>query len=289
MKGLRLIILSFLMAVLAPACGDSGGGGSNQGRFLDSPVEGLEYVSGGESGITDDQGTFRMGGNSVQFSVGDIIIGEGTATSIMTPVDLVPGATDETDPTVTNIARFLLTLDDDGNPDNGITIREEVRNGAVGKSIDFSQSVTSFTNGSNVQSAVADLTSLTSAGARTLISTQQAQTHLGNTLLELQEPIEPPGGGSSCELVTQGESFLKVTNNLSTGLEVFFEQFAFGALMRPGVCEIFGMPSGSVKVELTQCTFASDSECALFGSTITKLFSIGKGETQDLVVTADTF
>ena len=90
------------------------------GRFLDSPVEGIDYTSGGVSGTTDSSGTSQYTqGQKVSFSVGDVTIGSGTPAEVMTPVDLVSGGnTDSAE--VVNIARFLKTLDDDGNPDNGI-------------------------------------------------------------------------------------------------------------------------------------------------------------------------
>ena len=105
----------------------------------------------------------------MQFFIGDIVIGGAAAASIMTPVSLVQGAADETNPTVTNIARFLQTLDNDGNPSNGITITTAVNNLAVGRTINFNQSVASFGNDTNVQTVVSALTAVTSAGTRPLV------------------------------------------------------------------------------------------------------------------------
>jgi len=101
----------------------------------------------------------------------------------MTPLDLVPGAISEVDDTVTNIARFVQTIDDDDDPTNGITVTEAVRNSAAGKSIDFTQNGTTFGADPNVLSVVSDLTSQTQAGTRPLISTQSAQDHLRSTLI----------------------------------------------------------------------------------------------------------
>ncbi len=191
-----LLLASFLCA-----CGGGGSGGGSsetssdpdgsnsnpitikQGQFLDSAVQGLAYVSGGQTGTTDVQGMFNYEeGAKVRFSVGDIIIGEGAAKAVMTPVDLVAGATNELNPTVTNIARFLLTLDDDGKPENGIVITELMRNNAQGKSINFQQDMNSFENDGNVQIVISQLTALSQSGAKTLIPVQQAQNHLRNTL-----------------------------------------------------------------------------------------------------------
>lgn len=189
-----IIILSAFLA----ACGggDGGGGGGvevKSGLFVDSAVEGIQFVSGGQSGITDDKGTFQYEtGATVRFSIGNIAIGEGTPQPVMTPLDLVPGALDETHPTVINIARFVLTLDDDGDPSNGIKITQAVRDAALGKSINFAQSVSDFENDANVQGIISDLTSLTTAGNRTLISTADAQIHLMNTLIGIGDRPNDP-------------------------------------------------------------------------------------------------
>jgi len=98
------------------------------GVFLDSAVQGISYVSGGVSGITDANGTFTYEvGSVVRFMIGDVVIGEAPGQSVITPIDLVSGS-DASHPTVINIVCFLLTLDEDGNPDNGIQISEAVRN-----------------------------------------------------------------------------------------------------------------------------------------------------------------
>lgn len=154
------------------------------GIFVDSPVQGLAFVSGNTQGITNAQGDFIYEfGASVAFSIGGIELGTAGGAEIITPVDMVAGATDETHPVVVNLIRFLQTLDDDGNPANGIVITESVRNLASDRSINFSQSIAAFESDGIVQTAVAELTAVTAAGARTLIPASQAQAHLGGTLL----------------------------------------------------------------------------------------------------------
>lgn len=96
---------------------------TSQGVFLDSAVEGMRYVSGSLSGYTGSDGRFGYEtGQSVSFYVGDILIGEATGEAVVTPADLVPGATDQTHPTVSNICQFIQSPDDDGDWSNGITI-----------------------------------------------------------------------------------------------------------------------------------------------------------------------
>lgn len=202
---IRGFILILLLSLLS-ACSDSNDGNSQgtdtpktaQGLFLDAAVEGLSFLSGNQSGLTDAQGTFSYEeGASVQFFIGGIVIGEAIAKSVMTPIDLVEGASDEFDPTVTNIARFLQTLDNDANPDNGITVRDEVRTAAAGMSLNFDREIIDFENDNNVKTVVFDLTSLTSAGDRPLVSSLKAQSHLSSVLLIRRMKFTAPSSNTN--------------------------------------------------------------------------------------------
>ena len=185
-------IIKFLLftsfAVWLTACG--GGGGDDKdvilsGKFVDSPVQGANYAAGKKSGTTAADGGFRFeSGNSLFLSIGDIQLGNGTARRIFTPLTLVNTA-NPSDATVVNIASFLQTLDDDGDPNNGILITQAVRTAAIGKTIDFAQSTTDFANDGNVQTVVAELTALTTAGARSLVSAAAAEAHLRSTLNDI--------------------------------------------------------------------------------------------------------
>lgn len=183
-KHLLAILFSSLFAILMTACGGGGGGGTSsstpqQGVFLDSAVNGMTYTSASHSGITDANGTFDYEpGERITFSIGGIEIGTAIAASTLTPISLVPGAADETHPTVVNITRFLLTLDEDNNPANGILISDATRLAAETLTIDFSKSITDFEIASDLVTAISILTSST-----TLISSTEAQNHLKSTIL----------------------------------------------------------------------------------------------------------
>lgn len=156
------------------------------GNFIDSAVHGMAYAYGDVTSMTDEQGAFEYSGEvPVDFSVGDILLGSAAGDAIVTPVELVPGADDETHATVTNIARFLQTLDDDGDPENGIVITDAVHAMAEGESVNFQQSAADFADDGNVQTVVASLTGVTEAGARSLLSAADARAHLRATLLGL--------------------------------------------------------------------------------------------------------
>lgn len=145
-----------------------------EGVFLDSAVQGISYVSGNQSGVTDANGTFLYDeGASVRFSIGGILLGESSSQGVITPIDLVDGATDATDTTVTNIAQFLQTLDSDGDANNGITIPANIATAAEGQTLDFT--ATDFD--STAASVLSDI-----GVSASLVSESTAQTHLQGTL-----------------------------------------------------------------------------------------------------------
>ena len=97
------------------------------GVFRSDTVIGLGYVSGTHSGLTDASGAFTYEvGQGIAFSVGALSIGAvPTAKALVTPVDLVAQGTG-TSNHVLNVVRFLMMLDQDGNPNNGIQISPAV-------------------------------------------------------------------------------------------------------------------------------------------------------------------
>jgi len=98
-------------------------------------------------------------------------------------------------------------------------------------------------------------------------------------------------GGSDCERVTalaEGCGDIEIHNDLDTGLEAFFPELAFGALIRPNVCEIYGVPSGSRDLELEQCNFTSDEECDIFGPKQELIIEVEEGG-KKIIIASDYF
>jgi len=208
------IILIFLFATALAACGGGGGGGSGSdngcevtdisevclppipilppppdpdtntvlsGKFIDSAVEGLRFETPTQSGLTDINGTFKyINGEAVSFFIGDILLGTSTGLTQLTPMNLVPG--DSSNPQVINILRFVQSLDEDNNPDNGIRITDAVSTRALGQALDFSLSTVDFENAAN-----ALLTLLTSGSVNILIDASSAQAHF---IASLQIPSD---------------------------------------------------------------------------------------------------
>lgn len=137
---MRVVLFFFIVLFFVVGCG--GGGNETQGppsnnqgampktetgQFKDANVAGLSYVSGGQEGITDSEGRFTYEvGNDVTFSVGNVRLGEIEGKSLVTPVDLIEQGSSSSGPVV-NTARLLISLDQDADTSNGITISQDIQ------------------------------------------------------------------------------------------------------------------------------------------------------------------
>jgi len=181
MKNTSTTITAIIMLAIVGCSSSSNDSDSNTstGVFKDSNVSGISYVSGKQNGVTGSDGSFTYeNGETVTFSVGGVELGTVQGDSIITPVDLVTNGSSEST-TVQNIVRFLMMLDSDSNPDNGMSIADAVRTAASDwGQVDFA--------GSDFENAVATITNSAQAvdsGAYTLPNTAAAKSHLESTLL----------------------------------------------------------------------------------------------------------
>lgn len=144
--------------------GNNNGGGNNggdtgnnppadvvQGVFVDAPVAGLAYrTSSGLEGFTDSEGRYNyVAGDTVTFSIGALELGTVTAQGVVTPMTvataLSANASVDAATIAANVAVLLQSLDDDGNPDNGITVTKSVRDAITTAAIDVTASESTFT------------------------------------------------------------------------------------------------------------------------------------------------
>ena len=119
-----------------------------KGYFIDSPVEGVRYKSGAQSGVTGADGSFIYEeGASIEFYLGGLRLGSvSNATKYVTPIDLVSGGS-ISDDAVINIAALLLSLDSNQNFSDGIKISSPTQLAAASwgaSQIDFKQSYALF-------------------------------------------------------------------------------------------------------------------------------------------------
>ena len=211
------LLLTMAVALLT-GCGGGGSGmgmgtGLQSGVFLDSAVQGLHYETATQSGVTGIDGTFAYReGETIRFYMGDVLIGQAPVEPFMTPVDLVPGATDETNPTVTNISRFLQTMDMDADPTNGIFIPESVITEMQGRHIDFNMSPQAFEMDADVSMLMDTMGAMDPAYAgRMMISAEAAQAHMGETLAGM------PGDGGMMNGGNAGDGMPGGNGNVSNG------------------------------------------------------------------------
>jgi len=185
------VMITVAMALQA-GCGDGSDDPSppaqptatSTGRFVDAAVSNLGYRCSGLSGVADVAGvTDSLGqfdyvpGQSCSFSAGGVVLGSALGASLLTPASLVPGAVPGVpNTTVTNIVRFLMSIDDDMQPDNGISIAAEVNAALAARTLDFA-SPSFDTDAAAVLTAAVPGRGLTSAAA--------ASAHLDQTLVGL--------------------------------------------------------------------------------------------------------
>jgi hypothetical protein len=169
----------------------------NHGLFLDSPVQGLHYQTLTQSGTTDANGSFQyMEDEIITFTMGGIMLGEAPAHSIMTPIDLVPGAMDETHPTVTNMLRFMQTLDVDNDPDNGITLPSHILDELEGRPIHFDMATDEFEHQIDMQQFMDTLHQMDeNYASRMMVSIEDAQTHMNDTMINMMNDNMPGNAG----------------------------------------------------------------------------------------------
>lgn len=150
----------------------------NIGRFYDTVVIGLEYTSASGSGVTDAEGVLDIApGEDVTFSVGGVTLGTVAGSSIMTPLDLFAGSDLDANQVV-NVIRFLLAVDEDGDPSNGIVISAELRAAAADWSVSFDMAPASFDDEFSEELAEAGSINGTST---TLWDVEDARMHFTQT------------------------------------------------------------------------------------------------------------
>ena len=131
---IKLNYISLAIVAVLTGCGGGSGGSSDGGAstqnvktgyFKDASVEGVEYKTATQSGITGLGGSFNyIDGEIVRFSIGSLNIGATKAAPVITPIELTSFLS-PSDTQNVNIVRVLMLLDDDGIYSNGIQIPEE--------------------------------------------------------------------------------------------------------------------------------------------------------------------
>jgi predicted acyl esterase len=111
------------------------------------PISGLRYQTPTTTGITNERGEFQYRkGESVTFLVGGLVLGSVAGAPSVNLAQLVNRADGKIDrlhdPIVTNLARLVQTLDQDGTVENGVTIAPVVHELIGPMVINFNQADT---------------------------------------------------------------------------------------------------------------------------------------------------
>ena len=246
------------------ACGGSSSSSSSDsqtGVFLDSPVVNIGYKTETLNGVTNSLGEYEfVDGETVTFFIGDLEFPSVTARATVTPLDMA-GSNDTSDPTTVNIIRLLQTLDENGIPDDGITITETAKNSAT--QVNFELSIVDFESSPAVTNLLASVNTV-------IVSQNKAIAHFEDTLVD------------------KGESFVANsnisglwTNNLSDNDLLAFVFFADGTYVHLEVDEQEPIESTYSTGErepsgMEWGTYSRDSENGQL--TVTQIFD-GNGET----------
>ena len=130
------------------------------GRFIDIPLEGLDYNTPSLDGKTDTTGMFKFKeGETIAFSIGTLKLGSALARQALSLRDIVPGAGDASDRRLVNIGVLLQTLDKDGDLKNGIQITPDITEkvSALTREIEFDQPPQSFKADADVMALIREL------------------------------------------------------------------------------------------------------------------------------------
>ncbi len=208
---MRHILIVSSLSVFLTACGGGSSGGSSSpdgrddygaattGQLIDSPVKGIFYALAPNSTadanlpLTDIAGKFDyLEGQTVSFFLGSLKIGEALGSEFITLDDLIGSENAKT-----NIARVLLTLDEDSNPDNGISLSSLV----IDKTLSLDMALADF----DVDPADFDSSSASAFAQeaneddRTLISAIAADEHLAKTRKDLSDGSFDFDGGADTD------------------------------------------------------------------------------------------
>lgn len=149
------------------------------GIIVDSPVENISFNTPTQAGTTNTNGEFTYKqGEMVTFSIGAMVFPPVIAVEVITPLTLA-GASSIFDQQATNIARLMQSLDEDGDPLNGITIPSLAA--LIATEVDFNVDTTIFENNPDVINLVAN----SGAVNVTLVSVVEAQAHVTDTLFNM--------------------------------------------------------------------------------------------------------
>ena len=176
------VFILFVLMLFMVACGGTNSSTNlpkKTSKLIDSPVSGVSYSCLEILGVTTN-GDFKYNDDCgvINFQVGGVLLSKIESSLLPTDGKLYiselagQNRSDSTNIIVVNILRFLQSLDEDNNPNNGIFITSVVRNKLKDTSIDLSKrNITEL-----------ELINIVRKAGKTLISRKSAIEHFENIL-----------------------------------------------------------------------------------------------------------
>ncbi|CAA0111340.1 Glutamyl-tRNA(Gln) amidotransferase subunit A [Zhongshania aliphaticivorans] len=209
---MRHILVVGCLSALLSACGGSGGssnttpqddnsnyGPEATGQLIDSPVKGIFYsvdpsqTASANLPLTDALGNFEyLEGQTISFFLGSLKIGSAIAQPAITLDDLLGSGN-----AITNLARVLLTLDEDSNPDNGISLSPAV----IDKTLTLNMTLTDLeVDPANFEESDASaFAQAANEDNRPLVTAAEADAHLEKTRKDLSDGSFDFDGGADTD------------------------------------------------------------------------------------------
>ncbi|GGA67978.1 hypothetical protein GCM10011369_07130 [Neiella marina] len=182
-------IMSCLLPAVLVACGGGSGSSDSNTNSVNStpltgvfvgPVAGIHFQTLTQSGMTSDTGEFLyLDGESVTFAIGGIELPDTPAQPSITPLEIFD-TVDTNHPEVTNLARLLISIDVDGDSENGINISQEAHDAAQNMDVDFSDE--------DFDIEVVELVANSGSPHSALVGADQAHAHLLETIHNVAIP-----------------------------------------------------------------------------------------------------
>ncbi len=209
-KNLFNILLLILIFVTLTACGGGSGASTETttsastssdifssgfvGKFIDYPVSGLDYSCDGTIKKTNNQGLFNCQNTPIDFFLGNLKLGSITKMpddNLVFPQNILGEPRSAAlHPRVTKMAILLQSLDSDGNPFNGIDIKQntlEILNRFISSNADLED----FTL-QELKDKIDAVVENDTQNKLIAVTAQQAQDHMLMSISKTYEsPIQP--------------------------------------------------------------------------------------------------
>jgi hypothetical protein len=214
---MKRVLLAIAGALALYGCGGGGGGavGSSNGagsdlkigKFVDSAVENVRYVTETQVGFTQQDGSFfYKEGEAIEFFIGKQSLGRTQAQGFVTPYELiVENANSPSEITAIRIGQVLQSFDADDDPSNGVKINNNVHQRFVAGQISFTDTQ------SNFESSFAG--SLANSNAK-LVNFNDAKTHLELVFQKFNDEYD-----KNCQIPIQTYRIQSVGSSESTSID----------------------------------------------------------------------